>query len=84
MGESAYPYVGTGSIGGNGMTRKLQKMQRFWNGMTVIIYGVFLPLSCLFMALGEKLPYALLFFMFALPYIEQAGMDHLRRKEMSR
>lgn len=66
------------------MTRKLQKMQSFWNVMTVIIYGVFLPLSCLLMALGENLPYALLFFMFALPYIEQAGMDHLRRKEMNR
>jgi len=33
--------------------------QRFWNIAGIIMYGVMLPLSCLFIVLGEPIPFAL-------------------------
>jgi hypothetical protein len=66
------------------LTGKEAKMQRFWNVTGVIMYGVFLPLSCLFMVVGESIPFGLIAAWFVLPYIEQSAMEQLRRKEAKR
>lgn len=66
------------------MSTKEAKMQRFWNVAAIILYGVFLPLSCLFLIVGESIPIALILFWFFLPYIEHSGMEHLRQKELKR
>ncbi|GEB33272.1 hypothetical protein [Brevibacillus parabrevis] len=64
------------------MTTKEAKRQRFWNGIAIVLYGVLLPLCCLLMVVGETIPYPLLLVWFALPYIEQSGMEYARRKEV--
>jgi hypothetical protein len=66
------------------LTGKEVKMQRFWNVAGVIMYGICLPLSCLFMVLGERLPYGLIAAWFLFPYMEQSAMEQLRRKEAKR
>lgn len=54
--------------------------QRFWNIAGIIMYGVMLPLSCLFIVLGEPIPFALFAIWITFPFIEQSAMEQLRRK----
>mgnify|MGYP001092159894 CR=1 FL=1 len=55
--------------------------QRFWNIAGVIMYGVMLPLSCLFIiVLGEPIPFALFAIWITFLFIEQSAMEQLRRK----
>jgi len=44
------------------------------------MYGVMLPLSCLFIVLGEPIPFALFAIWITFPFIEQSAMEQLRRK----
>ncbi|MGQ7278456.1 MULTISPECIES: hypothetical protein [Brevibacillus] len=66
------------------MTGKEEKMQRFLNVLGIFVYGICLPLSCLFMVLGERIPYGLIAAWVLFPYMEQSAMEQLRRKEAKR
>jgi len=45
------------------------------------MYGVMLPLSCLFIiVLGEPIPFALFAIWITFLFIEQSAMEQLRRK----